>query len=221
MIYKFISIHYILIILGCIGKPQELKRDAFLGLQLGSSINEFNKKIGDLVKNSQLTKFKSHFYYKTITSLNHKIYLIPVSFYPDNDTLINEIRVLYLDHLYPLNDGFHFDDDPIEDVKIFYKGESPLNLVYGNPDLASSLLIRDVALNQLKEKYGNYDAINSETDESYYKTETMHWNNRNDVNITLEYKRDMIATYYRSNVILKYQFTSEMSKKVFKSKSIY
>lgn len=190
---------------------KQYRKKVYLGYELGSSINEYNIHTKELLKSRLLRQNNLNILYSETSSLSYSYFLFTRAYFPLNDTLISELQVMYLDHL----------EDLEEDVNLFSQEYAPMNLQYGIQSRASSHLIRDSELSKLNKKYGKYNYRDTIQDNSFRQVETITWSNRDGVDIKLEYKKDIISKFPLSSIVLKYKYTPEFYKKIFKSSSNY
>lgn len=203
----------ILIVLNSCSSKQNLKREVYLGFELGSSMSEINVKVKKEVASNLITMLTDQVPYIKQVALDKNYYATPIFELPQNDSLVSSIKILYFDN---------FDvDDVGASLKVLneYK-HSPMNLRFEDPYRINPKLIRDHVTNQLKSKYGEFDKRDTTTTDLGYQLVTTFWKNRNDVDIVLKYQVDFIERP-RSSIILEYSYTPEFYKKVFSERSIY
>lgn len=197
---------------------QTLEREVFMGLKLGTSSTEMQRKIESLALQGTFKKTGTYVYYVNNIDYSQKYYSLPLYFFNPGESLVSEIKVMYFDDLQWISSV----------VNNGIKGWQFLGLS-SSPKYKDQVLSIDVfydILNNLISKYGNPDKQSDITYEQNGKNVLIKriWNNRNGVNIKLEFLTDVdkVGTNMGdSQIYLSYTYTKEMESKLNLRKSIY
>ena len=209
--YFFVTLSFLMC--GSCDQKEDIQRDVFLGLKLGASTNDAISKFSDLVKQGTLKIHDGQNpYYLNNTNNFKNYYSAPLILSIPGDTIVNEIKVVYLANLNELE----------ETIRESLRGWNYMNLYahsQNSLEVSANEIWDDVSL-KLEKKYGKYD---SESVNKYEQnvTKIRYWKDQNDVNIELNFLESANNYGGNSRIFLKYSYIDKINDILTKGKSEY
>ena len=218
---KFFLPFFFILFISC-KSPVDYKKEVFMGLQLGSTAKQYNQQLKGLIDTKQVFVYKT--YSDEINYCHRKLGLMDyytafIYKVPEADSLIESITVIYCNEVIP----FRF---PINDIEMHISrlesGSSSNSLFINNKDFVKAEILKDSVISQISQVYGKYDKYEYNTKNIIGFEQTYKWLDKNGIDLTLNFWNGQ-NSYATGDACLwlKYAYTDEIHKKVFKRINSY
>ena len=171
-----LTISFIILFFSNCDEKKDFKRETFLGLKLGSSINEIENQLQVLKENHEVYVVSQNVPYLKRVLDDKEYYITPLFTSKSGDSLVTTIKVLYLDNLNNIKD----------DIKTVQSNENPMNLQFISTNRVNSFLLKEQVKRELIAKYDKPTSEGKLNQNG--EIELTSWDNKNGIDILLTYK---------------------------------